>query len=207
MESKKYFENVATDWDSMRDSFFPVSIREKAFGLIKISDNDVIADIGCGTGYITEGLVNRSVNIIGVDQSEEMLNVMKSKFQDYNNISYKLGTANELPIPSESVDFAFANMYLHHVEDPSEAIGEAFRILKKNGKFIITDLDKHDHTFLLTEHHDKWMGFDRQNIENWYINAGFTNVSVKCAGDSCTSNSTKGDTEADINVFIAIGSK
>jgi ubiquinone/menaquinone biosynthesis C-methylase UbiE len=207
MGSKGYFENVATEWDSMRESFFPESIREKAFGMIEISDNDVIADIGCGTGYITEGLVDKPVKIIAVDQSENMLNVMKNKFQDNSNISYKLGTANELPIPSESVDFAFANMYLHHVDIPSEAIGEAFRILKKNGKFIITDLDKHNHSFLLTEHHDKWMGFDRKKLESWYIDAGFKNVSIECAGESCKSNSTKDDAEADISVIIAIGSK
>ncbi len=207
MGSKKYFENVASEWDSMRESFFPESIREKAFKMIDISDSAVIADIGCGTGYITEGLVNKPVKIIAVDQSESMLNVMKNKFKDYGNISYELGTANELPIPSNSVDYAFANMYLHHVDDPIEAIKEAYRILKKDGVFIITDLDKHDHTFLITEQYDKWMGFDRKDIESWYKETGFFDVSVICAGDSCKSGSNKSNDEADISVFIAIGRK
>ena len=207
MGSIKYFEKVADDWDVMRESFFPEAIREKAFGLIKMSDNDVIADIGCGTGYITEGLVNRPVNIIGVDQSEHMLNVMKNKFKDYNNISYELGTANKLPIASESVNFAFANMYLHHVEDPAKAIKEAFRILVDGGTFIITDLDKHNHSFLITEQHDRWMGFERKEIESWYIDAGFKDVIIECAGESCTSNSAIDDNKADITVFIAKGTK
>lgn len=207
MGSKKYFENVANDWDTMRESFFPESIREKAFGLIEISDNDVIADIGCGTGFITEGLIDKQVKIIAVDQSDEMLKVMKSKFRNANNISYVQGSANDLPIKSGSVDFAFANMYLHHVDIPAKAIKEAFRILVDGGTFIITDLDKHNHSFLITEQHDRWMGFDRQDIENWYIEAGFKKVFIECAGESCKSNSTKDDDQADINVFIAKGTK
>jgi ubiquinone/menaquinone biosynthesis C-methylase UbiE len=59
-------------------------------------------------------------------------------------------------------------MYLHHVELPSEAIKEMVRILKPGGKLVVTDLDEHAFEFLKEEHHDKWMGFRRDDIERWF---------------------------------------
>lgn len=207
MESKKYFEQVAGEWDSMRASFFPTAIREKAFSLLPIPHHAVVADLGCGTGYITEGLADQVVKIIAVDQSEKMLAVMKKKFQTYDNISYRVGGANDLPIATATVDVAFANMYLHHVEDPQSAIMEAFRILKKGGSLVITDLDTHQHTFLRTEQYDIWMGFDRKEVEEWFAIAGFKDIAMHCAGESCKSKAASVEDEADVSVFIAFGRK
>lgn len=50
-------------------------------------------------------------------------------------------------IEDESVDYVFANMFLHHASSPTNTIKEMVRILKKSGKLIITDLDKHDFDF------------------------------------------------------------
>lgn len=75
-----------------------------------------------------------------------------------------MGEAGSLPIPDETVDYAFANMYLHHVEDPPQAILEMARIIKPGGILVITDLDKHSNEFLRQEHNDRWMGFVRDDI-------------------------------------------
>ena len=64
-----------------------------------------------------------------------------------------------------------ANMYLHHVESPQEAIQEMARVLKPHGKLIITDLDEHTFEFLKKEHHDRWLGFKREEVKKWFVNA------------------------------------
>ena len=83
---------------------------------------------------------------------------MMRKFVDCDAIAYRVGEAESLPIPDVAVDYAFANMYLHHVESPPEAIREMARILKPGGKLVITDLDEHRFEFLRTEHHDRYYG-------------------------------------------------
>jgi ubiquinone/menaquinone biosynthesis C-methylase UbiE len=108
MECKTYFDNVATQWDSMRKGFFSETIREKAFSVVNIESGKICADIGAGTGFITEGIIKKGLNVIAVDQSEEMLHQMRQKFSYCNLIDYRQGVAENLPIEDRSIDFVFA---------------------------------------------------------------------------------------------------
>jgi ubiquinone/menaquinone biosynthesis C-methylase UbiE len=207
VESKEYFDDVAHEWDGMRKSFFSEAVREKAFFVAGLQKGKLAADIGAGTGFITEGLIQRGVLVIAVDQSEAMLSEMKKKFSDLGEIDYRIGTAENLPIQDEIVDYAFANMFLHHVESPSCALKEMARIIKPDGRLVITDLDEHTFEFLLKEHHDRWMGFKREDIQGWFEEAGLRSVVVDCAGESCCGESCTGDDFASVSIFMASGEK
>ena len=54
MNSKKYFEQVAQQWDAMRQSFFSENVREVAYATANVQAGKVAADIGAGTGFITQ---------------------------------------------------------------------------------------------------------------------------------------------------------
>jgi ubiquinone/menaquinone biosynthesis C-methylase UbiE len=207
MESKEYFNEVAAQWDSMREGFFSESIREKAYDIAKVEKAKLAADIGAGTGFVTEGLLHRGLSVIAVDSSNEMLEQMKKKYNGSNMIDYRQGKSEKLPIDSDTVDYAMANMYLHHVLDPFVAIKEMVRILKIGGKLVITDLDEHNFEFLRTEHHDRWMGFKRENVNKWFTEAGLKSVIVDCAGGNCSSISNRGCVKANISIFVAYGEK
>ncbi len=73
MESKEYFDKVSSEWDKLRESFFSEVVREKAYAVAGVQAGKIAADIGPGTGFITEGLINRRLRVIAVDQSELML--------------------------------------------------------------------------------------------------------------------------------------
>ncbi|GKU27108.1 class I SAM-dependent methyltransferase [Clostridium folliculivorans] len=207
MSSKVYFKEVAKEWDVMRQDFFSESVRDKAYEVADVEEGKLAADIGAGTGFITEGLLQKGLNVIAVDQSYEMLEEMKLKFNEFKSVEYLQGDAEKLPIDDATVDYAMANMYLHHVEDPLKAIKEMVRILKPSGKLVITDLDQHNHEFLRTEQHDRWMGFDRKAIENWFVEAGLSNVVIDCVGGNCCATSNCGCESASISIFIAYGEK
>jgi ubiquinone/menaquinone biosynthesis C-methylase UbiE len=206
-DSKEYFADVAHHWDDMRKSFFSDAVREKIYSVAGLMEGDIVADIGAGTGFLTEGLINKSIQVVAVDQSEKMLEIMKNKFSGYDFIDYRVGEGCMLPIDNESVNYAFANMYLHHVKVPVDALKEIYRILKPGGMLIITDLDEHNFTFLQKEHNDYWMGFSRENIKKWFVASGFKNVVVDCVGEKCCSDSVAGNERAEISIFIAYGDK
>ena len=166
-----------------------------------------VADIGAGSGFITEGLANLPINITAVDESEAMLQVMAKKFKDQSNIKYVVSESENIQIATNQLDYALANMYLHHVERPAVAIAELHRILKSGGKLIITDLDKHNFDFLVTEQNDRWMGFERTDIVQWFEAAGFKDVIVDCVNANCCADSCDTDAKASINIFIATGIK
>lgn len=207
MNSKKYFDEVAHQWDNMQQSFFSETVKDKAFSVAGVKKGKIAADIGAGSGFITGGLIGKGLKVIAVDQSEEMLVEMRKKFSGAEGIEYCLGEAEKLPIPDEAVDYAFANMYIHHVESPQKAIKEMVRILKPGGKLVITDMDEHEFKFLKEEHHDRWMGFKREDVRRWFEEAGLNNVIVDCVGESCCAQSSCGDEQASISMFVASGEK
>jgi len=75
-------------------------------------------------------------------------------------------------------------MCLHHVENPLAAIKEMRRILKRGGKLVITDMDEHQFEFLRAEQHDRWLGFKREDVKRWFLEAGLKNVTVNAAGET-----------------------
>lgn len=207
MSSKGYFDEVAGQWDGMREAFFSEAVRERAISQAQVQPGEVAADIGAGSGFVTEGLLRRGLKVIAVDQSQAMLEEIKSKFSAEEAIDCRLGQAEHLPIDTEAVDRVFANMYLHHVESPLSAITEMARILRPGGTLVITDLDEHDFEFLRTEQHDRWLGFRREDVRAWLSESGLIDVATDCVGEDCCSQSESGVAAAKVSIFVASGRK
>lgn len=207
MESKQFFDEVAEEWDEMRPNFYSDRVREKAFALAEVEDGKIAADLGAGTGFITEGLLSRGLRVIAVDQSEAMLALMKAKFSTFDGVDYRQGDASKLPLDDASVRYVFANMYLHHVESPSRAIKEMARILEPEGQLTLTDVVAHPFEFLKFEHHDRWLGFKSQQVEDWFVMAGLKEVSVREIDEECRVQSIETEEEAVMKIFAATGRK
>ena len=207
MGSKDYFEKVADKWDRMRESFFSERVRKVAVEKAGVQPGKLAADIGAGTGFITEELIRHGVGVIAVDQSESMIEAMKKKFGRHDTVEYRVGNFDSLPLDERSFDYVFANRYLHHVDVPPLAIREMTRILKPGGRLVITDTDEHDFEFLRKEQHDRWMGFKREDVERWFKDAGLKNVNVDCLDEECCADSTECSEKANVSLFVAYGEK
>ncbi len=232
MSSREYFAQVAGDWDQMRTGFFSEAVREAALRLAGVRaghcTSQTAADLGAGTGFVTEALLQAGLSVAAVDQSAQMLAELRSRFgpgrPGGRRIATFEGLAEALPLPDASVDFVFSNMFLHHVDDPGQAIAEMARVVRPGGRVVITDLDSHSHAFLLTEHHDRWPGFARADVTAWLDAAGLVHCQVEdaraerlgsqavggvcCAGPSgggevCCANSCDGSDKAQVSIFAA----
>ncbi|MDH5510736.1 MAG: class I SAM-dependent methyltransferase [Nitrospinota bacterium] len=204
MDSSDYFDNIASQWDGMRQSFFSNSLRDKVIIAAAAATGMTAADIGAGTGFLTSALVERGLRVIAVDQSAQMLLELGKKFPQ---VDTRQGHGEELPLDDATVDLAVANMYLHHVERPSMAIAEMARILRPDGRLVISDLDRHNHEFLHTEQHDRWMGFHQKDVAEWLQAAGLEKVKVECANEDCQASSSGREEKVKVSIFIASGVK
>lgn len=135
----------------MMASFLQSKIRctfdppEKVINLLNISNGMVVADIGCGPGVYSVRIakkVGSSGLVYAIDANEYM--IMRAKrladSMGLNNIRVIKADATDLSIiQSESVDVALFIYSLHHIGRKVDAIREALRIIKPNGKVFILD--------------------------------------------------------------------
>lgn len=209
--SAKYFNQVADQWDNLRSGYFTEEVRKTAIAKAKLQSNMIVADVGAGTGFMAAGLAPVVDHIYVVDGSAAMIEIAQRNLANFDNISYQVSNGHILPIENNSIDVAFANMYLHHCPDPLGAIREMVRILKPDGRLVITDLDAHTYTWMKEEMADEWMGFERSQIKDWFKEAGLTDIDVDCTGQTCcaeTSNNcitNEQERQAKISVFVATG--
>jgi SAM-dependent methyltransferase len=86
--------------------------------------------------------------------------------------------AGSLSIASGHLDVMVANMVIHHVRVPTQAIAEMKRVLKSGGRLVMTDWEKYDDVRLKEARNDRWMGFYTSDIRHWLNTAGFSNIIV-----------------------------
>jgi len=204
-DTKGYFDTVAPDWDSMRRQFFGNGVREAAIAAAGVGPGMTVADVGTGTGFLAEAALDAGARVVGIDISDGMLQQARSRFTG-RAFDARRGDTAALPLTSGEVDAVLGNMVLHHADDPPAAIREMARALKPGGALVITDADTHTHEWLRTEQHDRWLGFDRDDVRRWFSDAGLENVSVGDTREICSPTSTCG-THAAITIFIASGRK
>jgi ubiquinone/menaquinone biosynthesis C-methylase UbiE len=142
-----------------------------------------------------------------------MLEVARHNLQGFENVEFHESDGLSLPLPDESLDAVFANMYLHHCPDPAEAIQEMVRVLRPGGRLVITDMDAHPYEWLKTEMADVWQGFERDQMRAWYLEAGLVNVIVDDTGENCCAESQNTaitnpeKRQAEISTFVAVGTR
>jgi ArsR family transcriptional regulator len=154
------------------------SWKSLAEALLRLMPPMVIADLGAGEGSSALLLSQSAVRVIAVDTSAKMLDVARDQAlrAGIQNVEYRLGDMEEIPIDSSTVDLAFFSQSLHHALHPARALAEAHRILQPGGRIVILDLAKHRFEEARELYADEWLGFSESDLESILEKAGFTNI-------------------------------
>ncbi|MHA1301727.1 MAG: class I SAM-dependent methyltransferase [Candidatus Helarchaeota archaeon] len=112
--------------------------------LRKLDLNGLLVDVGCGSGNLIIQIAEnfKSLKLIGVDISDEMIELAKKKATEkgqIERIEFRIGTSENLPFSDNSVDIIISSLSLHHWSNPIKGFEEIIRVLKPNGIFLIFD--------------------------------------------------------------------
>jgi len=178
-KSKGFFDQVAEEGGLAQDEHLhPRLYRDWILQSLPRGASRIL-DLGCGDGSLLSYLLAYAKQVIGVDSSPKMIEKADKLYK--NNPSVELVQANleNLPFPECSVDSVVASMVLHHISHPPVVLGEVFRILRPGGVLSLVDLEKHEEEFMREEYFDLWLGFEKELLESWMVNAGFQLLSVQ----------------------------
>jgi ubiquinone/menaquinone biosynthesis C-methylase UbiE len=207
MSSASYFDSIADKWNVIREDYFEDKLKYISLSQFNIKDK-ICADLGSGTGFISLALSNESKLIFSIDSSRNMLRELHNAavVKGINNIYPIKGSAEDLPLFDKSVDAVFMNMALHHIFDAKKVVEEIYRVLKKDGVVVITDVEKHNGEWARTEMHDEWLGFSHRQIRDWFREAGFKSIKVKSTDLKCKGYSSNNE-YTETGIFVATGIK
>jgi ArsR family transcriptional regulator len=168
--SQQFFSTSAGQWDKMRLELFG---RRSDVALLGLLDESwTVADLGCGTGAITQSLAPFVERVIAVDESGAMLSAARKRLHGMENVDIRTGRLEALPLADEEVDVALLFLVLHYVTDPARVISEAVRVLKPSGRLLVLDMMPHDRQDLRQAMGHQWQGFDAATLGAWMQAAG-----------------------------------
>jgi ubiquinone/menaquinone biosynthesis C-methylase UbiE len=113
--------------------------------LADIRRGETVLDIGSGGGldvFLASKKVGPEGKVIGLDMTEQMVEKARKNARkgSYNNVEFKLGEAEDIPVKDNLIDLVMSNCVINLVPNKEKAYREIYRILKRGGRFVISDL-------------------------------------------------------------------
>lgn len=150
--------NQVKDWDRERVIKFAQAPKGKGVSpyttlanrlatyIEQTGDRLTILDIGTGPGRLLMEIKKFTPNskLIGIDPSTDMIEIARLNIKEAElaDIEIVHGSAEEIPVDSKTVDIAVSNWSFLYWDEPEEGLSEIHRVLKPEGKLVISDWNK-----------------------------------------------------------------
>ena len=110
-----------------------------------------LIDVACGTGDIAKLFVNATScnsKVECVDPNKKMISLGKIKLKNYKNISWNIASAEKLPFKDNQFDYYVISFGLRNTKNLNKSLSEAYRVLKKGGRFFCLEFSKINNEYL-----------------------------------------------------------
>ena len=145
---KGVFNKVFKKYDLMND-LMSLGIhriwKKNLIQMMNPSNSKNLIDVACGTGDVAKlysEATGCNSTILCVDPNINMIKKGKENLKSYKNIKWKVCNAEKLNVPDNCFDFYTISFGLRNVKDIDKSLKEAYRVLKKGGRFLCLEFSK-----------------------------------------------------------------
>ena len=180
-EAGEYFARNAARWDEIRSLYVSETAVEAA--ILEAAGSGPfkkLVDLGSGTGRMLTLLGPHADSAVGLDLSQQMLNIARNHVAEAGLERFELrhGDIFGTRLPDYSADLVVVHQVLHYLADPAAAVREAARLVGEGGRLLIVDFAPHALEFLREQHQHRRLGFAEPEMARWLGEAGLSNIRV-----------------------------
>ena len=152
---KYYFDMAAANWDKL--CHHDINKLKLIAYIADIKPNDSVIDIACGTGVLTEYILEYNPSkLLGIDISDRMIDIAKSKYTD-SRVEFL--ASDIFDVKYDNFDLAIIYSAYPHFLDKEQLVTKLYNILTTNGRFLIAHSESKE---AINSIHSK--AFDVENI-------------------------------------------
>lgn len=178
--ARRFYRLLSPFYDWINPFIWTAEMRSIAIDLFPIESNDRILDVGCGTGYATEALVERTDEVHGLDQSPSQLGRARKKLSD--RVDWYRGDAERLPFADDTFDAIWSSGSIEYWPNPEAALAEFRRIGRPGAPVLV--VGPNEPKFRVT----RWLAslimlfYGAEQATAWFEAAGLVDIEHHTVG-------------------------
>ncbi|MFC6905626.1 methyltransferase domain-containing protein [Halalkalicoccus tibetensis] len=182
--ARLFYKYLSKVYDRVNPFIWNEQMRGQALSMLDIEEGDRVLDVGCGTGFATEGLLGQTSDVHGLDQSPHQLEKAWAKLGKHDPVKFYLGDAERLPFADDSFDVVWSSGSIEYWPEPVEALREIRRVTKPGGEVLVVGPNYPKTGIMQTVADSIMLFYDAEEADRMFAEAGYEDVEHRLMGPS-----------------------
>ena len=174
--ARLFYKYLSQVYDRINPFIWNAEMRDTALEWFGIDEGDRVLDVGCGTGFATEGLLRYTNDVHGLDQSRHQMEKAFAKFGARDRVRFYRGDAERLPFADGAFDAVWSSGSIEYWPNPVDALAEFRRVVKPGGRVLVVGPDSPDTPVFQRLADAMMLFYDEQEAQQMFELAGFVDI-------------------------------
>jgi ubiquinone/menaquinone biosynthesis C-methylase UbiE len=174
--ARLFYKYLSTVYDRVNPFVWNEEMRDEAVAMFDPGPADRVLDVGCGTGFATEALLEHTDSVHGLDQSVHQLEQAWSKLGKHDPVAFVRGDAERLPYAADSFDAVWSSGSIEYWPNPVAALREFRRVVEPGGKVLVVGPDYPNNGIFQRVADAIMLFYDEAEADRMFAEAGFVDV-------------------------------
>jgi demethylmenaquinone methyltransferase/2-methoxy-6-polyprenyl-1,4-benzoquinol methylase len=174
--ARLFYKYLSKVYDQVNPFIWNEAMRAEALDLVDLDPDDTVLDVGCGTGFGTEGLLEHTEHVHGLDQSIHQMEKAFAKFGRTDRVNFYRGDAERLPFKDDSFDALWSSGSIEYWPNPVDALTEFRRIVEPGGPVLVVGPNYPESSVFQRLADAIMLFYDEAEADRMFAEAGFEDV-------------------------------